>query len=71
MYGDVENFFNTNGIFTAEEMEIADNKQEFTLFVLNMYYVIITSGIDGIRLGFWKNTTFQKYMEETLEIDYL
>ena len=69
LYGDVENFFNTNGTFTAEEMEVAENKQEFTLFILNMYYVLMTRGIDGIRLGFWGNTTFQRYMEETLEIN--
>lgn len=25
-------------------------------------------GIDGIRLGFWENEGFRKYMEETLEI---
>ena len=68
LFGDVNNFHNTNGTFTAEEMEIASNKEEFTLFVLNMYYVLMTRGIDGIRIGFWKNDYFQKYMEETLEI---
>ena len=34
-----------------------------------MYYDLMTRGIDGIRLGFRKNTTFQRFMEETLEID--
>ena len=68
LFGDVNNFHNTNGTFTAEAMEIASNKEEFTLFVLNMYYVLMTRGIDGIRIGFWKNDYFQKYMEETLEI---
>lgn len=62
------NFFNTNGVFTAEEMDIKDNQFEFTLFVLNIYYVLLTRGIDGIRLGFWNNDSFRKYMEKTLEI---
>ena len=68
LYGDVNNFYNTNGTFTVEEMEIVENKKEFTLFVLNIYYVLMTRGIDGIRLGFWKNSTFKEYMEKTLEI---
>lgn len=62
---DPDNFFNTNGTFTAEEMKIQENRDEFTLFVLNIYYVLLTRGIDGIRLGFWKNDSFRKYMEET------
>lgn len=61
-------FYNTNGIFTADEMTYPDNKFEFTLFVMNIYYVLLTRGIDGIRLGFWKNDTFRRYMEQTLEI---
>ena len=69
LFGDVNNFYNTNGTFTTEEMEIAENINEFTLFILNMYYVLMTRGIDGIRLGFWHNTQFQKYLEETLEIN--
>ena len=63
-----ENFYNTNGTFTAEEMEIMDNRDEFTLFVLNIYYILLTRGIDGIRVGFWKNDDFRKYMEKTLDI---
>ena len=49
-------------------MKKEENKLEFTLFVLNIYYVLLTRGIDGIRVGFWKNDAFRKYMEETLEI---
>lgn len=63
-----ENFYNTNGTFTAEEMKTEENKFEFTLFVMNIYYVLLTRGIDGIRVGFWKNDVFRRYMEETLEI---
>lgn len=62
------NFYNTNGTFTAEEMDIKENQFEFTLFVMNIYYVLLTRGIDGIRLGFWNNEEFRKYMEETLSI---
>ena len=35
----------------------------------NQYYVLLTSGIDGIRLGFGDNDDFRKYVEETLEIN--
>lgn len=63
-----DNFYNTNGTFTLEEMNIKENQFEFTLFVMNIYYVLLTRGIDGIRIGFWNNDKFIKYMEETLEI---
>ena len=49
-------------------MEIPDNKFEFTLYILNQYYVLLTRGIDGIRIGFWENDAFRKYMEDVLEI---
>lgn len=65
---DPGNFFNTNGIFTQEEMLDPANKFEFRLFVLNIYYVLLTRGIDGIRIGFWKNDKFREYMERTLGI---
>ena len=44
------------------------NQFEFTLFVLNIYYVLLTRGIDGIRVGFWDNDDFKQYMIDTLEI---
>ena len=65
---DPDRFFNTNGTFTAEEMNDPANRFEFTLFVLNIYYVLLTRGIDGIRVGFWKNDAFREYMERTLDI---
>ena len=68
LVGNPANFYNTNGVFTRAEMEEKENKFEFTLFVLNIYYVLLTRGIDGIRIGFWHNDEFRKYMEETLEI---
>ena len=68
LVGNPDNFYNTNGTFKAEEMDIIENKFEFTLFVLNIYYVLLTRGIDGIRLGFWHNDAFREYMEKTLEI---
>ncbi len=68
LYAEPNNFYNTNGTFTIDEMEITENRFEFTLFVLNIYYVLLTRGIDGIRVGFWHNDIFRKYMEETLEI---
>lgn len=68
LYANPDNFYNVNGKFNVEEMVDPSNRFEFTLFVLNIYYILMTRGIDGIRLGFWKNTTFQKYMEDTLGI---
>lgn len=67
LFGNPENFHNVNGKFSKED-ESLENAQEFTLFVLNIYYILMTRGIDGIRLGFWKNDAFKKYMKEILEI---
>ena len=67
LFGNPENFHNVNGKFSKDD-ESPENAQEFTLFVLNIYYVLMTRGIDGIRLGFWKNDAFKKYMKEILEI---
>lgn len=63
-----DNHNNVNNKFTVEEMEIPENQYEFTLYILNQYYVLLTRGIDGIRVGFWENDEFKKYMEEVLEI---
>lgn len=68
LVGNPDNFYNTNGTFTAEEMDTKENRFEFTLFVMNIYYVLLTRGIDGIRLGFWKNDAFREYMKKTLDI---
>lgn len=64
-----DNHNNINNKFSVEEMEIPNNKYEFTLYILNQYYVLLTRGIDGIRVGFWENDAFRKYMEEVLEIE--
>lgn len=68
LYAEPNNFHNVNGKFNADEMIDPSNKFEFTLFVLNIYYVLLTRGIDGIRIGFWNNPNFQKYLEDTLDI---
>lgn len=65
---DPDNFFNVNGKFNVEDMNNPSNQFEFTLFVLNIYYVLLTRGIDGIRVGFWDNEPFRKYMVDTLTI---
>lgn len=64
LYAEPSNFHNVNGKFSADEY----NKDEFTLLILNIYYVLMTRGIDGIRLGFWKNDEFIIYMEKVFEI---
>lgn len=63
-----DSHINTNNKFSVEEMKDLDNQFEFTLYILNQYYVLLTRGIDGIRLGFWENEAFRKYMEDTLNI---
>lgn len=63
-----DSHINTNNKFPVEEMKDSDNQFEFTLYILNQYYVLLTRGIDGIRLGFWENEAFRKYMEDTLNI---
>lgn len=68
LYADPDCFYNVNGTYTTEEMKNKDNQKEFTLFVLNIYYVLLTRGIDGIRVGFWHNDQFEEYMKKTLEI---
>ena len=65
---DPDNFYNVNGKFNVDEMDVPANRFEFTLFVLNIYYVLLTRGIDGIRVGFWHNPQFMRYMIDTLEI---
>ena len=64
-----ENHFNNNNRFSDEEMKDPANRREFTLYILNQYYVLLTRGIDGIRVGFWENDGFRQYMEKTLGID--
>ena len=66
---DPDHHNNTNNKFTAEEMCDPSNQFEFTLYILNQYYVLLTRGIDGIRVGFWDNDEFRKYMEDVLEIN--
>lgn len=68
LQADPDHHNNTNNKFTAEEMVDPSNQFEFTLYILNQYYVLLTRGIDGIRIGFWENDPFMKYMEEVLEI---
>lgn len=68
LFANPDNFYNVNGIFTNEEMENPIIRKEFTILILNIYYVLLTRGISGIRLGFWKNDKFLNYMKKTLNI---
>ena len=65
---DPDNFYNVNGKFNLNDMKNAAFLFEFKLFVLNIYYVLLTRGIDGVRVGFWHNNDFKQYMIDTLEI---
>ena len=56
-----------------EKLQVRLDKIERIFYInsgdLNQYYVLLTRGIDGIRLGFWDgNDSFRKYMEDTLDI---
>lgn len=66
LYAVRENFHNINGVFTNEEADIPEKQEEFTLFVLNIYYVLLTRGIDGVRIGIWHNNAFKLYLENIL-----
>lgn len=68
LYGETKNFYNVNGVFPKKDFT-PENEFEFTIFVLNIYYVLLTRGIDGIRIGFWKNERFKDYMKQTLDIN--
>lgn len=67
LFANPENFHNVNGKFSKDDQS-PENEFEFTLFVLNIYYILLTRGIDGVRLGFWKNDQFKAYMKMVLEI---
>ncbi|WP_230089010.1 DUF2075 domain-containing protein [Streptococcus zhangguiae] len=69
LYGEPKNFKNVNGKHTVAELEVPENRQEFTIFVLNIYYVLLTRGIDGIRLGFWHNDDFKEYLKSVFKIE--
>lgn len=69
LVGNSNNFKNVNGKFSKEDFEAPNAQNEFTLFVLNIYYVLLTRGIDGIRIGFWHNEPFKEYVKETFGMD--
>ena len=72
--GSMEGCCDVNTKFKKEDY---DNDQvwcdrEFTLFILNCYYILLTRGIDAIRVGFWKDNgspTLLEYMKNTLGIE--
>lgn len=68
LYGEPANFKNVNGKHKKEDLELPENRREFTMFVLNIYYVLLTRGIDGVRIGFWHNESFKDYFKKTFDI---
>ena len=68
LYAEPSNFKNVNGKHTREELEIPEIREEFTMFVLNIYYILLTRGIDGVRIGFWHNEEFKKYFKKIFDI---
>ncbi|MBR4518373.1 MAG: DUF2075 domain-containing protein, partial [Victivallales bacterium] len=68
--GSMEGCCDVNTKFKKEDY---DNNQawcdrEFTLFILNCYYILLTRGIDAVRVGFWKDdgNKLLHYMKTTL-----
>ena len=68
LYGEPDNFHNVNGKHSKSDLELPETRQEFTHFVLNIYYVLLTRGIDGVRIGFWHNNDFKNYFKDTFNI---
>lgn len=68
LYADPDHFKNINGKPNKKDLKLPQYRQEFTIFVLNIYYVLLTRGIDGIRIGFWHNDALKEYVKKTLEI---
>lgn len=68
LYGEPDNFHNVNGKHNKSDLELPENRKEFTNFVLNIYYVLLTRGIDGVRIGFWHNEALKNYFKNTLNI---
>ncbi|MFW8665032.1 DUF2075 domain-containing protein [Enterococcus entomosocium] len=68
LFGNPNNFHNINGKFSKNDTN-PKNANEFTLFVLNIYYILLTRGIDGVRIGFWKNDSLIRYMKKVLLAD--
>ena len=68
LYGEPANFKNLNGKHSKSDLELPETRQEFTHFVLNIYYVLLTRGIDGVRIGFWHNDSFKNYFKDTFNI---
>lgn len=68
LYGEPANFKNVNGKHKKEDLELPENRREFTMFVLNIYYVLLTRGIDGVRIGFWHNEDFKEYFKKIFDI---
>lgn len=68
LYGEPANFKNVNGKHSKSDLELPETRQEFTHFVLNIYYVLLTRGIDGVRIGFWHNDSFKNYFKDTFNI---
>lgn len=70
--GSLEGCCDVNTSFKKEDY---DNNQEwcereFTLFILNCYYILLTRGIDAVRVGFWKdeNSALLDYMKKAFDI---
>lgn len=66
IYANPDNFLNDNGKLNKEDLLTSEGRKEFTIYVLNIYYVLLTRGIDGIRIGFWNNAPLKKYFEDNL-----
>ncbi len=59
LYGDINSYKDENGKFTKSDF----NQDAFTDYIKNIYYVLLTRGISGIRVYF-ENKEVEKYFRE-------
>lgn len=64
LFGDYKNFHNRNGVFNKEERE--KYQDDFTLFVLNIYYILLTRAIDKIYISVRNNPDLVNYINNII-----
>lgn len=70
LYGDPDCCCDENMKFKAEDVENDPEAcaREFTIAVLNSYYILMTRGIDAVRFAFWDNDGVMEYMKKSFDL---
>lgn len=61
--GNQDNYLDANGTFKKED----NNPEQFTEFIKNIYYVLLTRGINGVRVYF-EDPSMREYFYEYMGI---